>query len=227
MRMNKHFWFLAGWALTASFAMPSNAQQSLVHIISPPAGLVVRAGQTVAISVAADPSVQKLAVIGQRPLGMARLAVGGAIGIVAESQGKTPGEETPLQFVLTIPVATQPGIYRVTAVGRTGAGPVESDGLALDVERAEEPARIWAEPSILQFARVGDRIPLRVLGSFADGSQVELTRSSKTRFTSADSGIASITSDGLVTAVAEGKTAILVRTPSADYSIPVRVQEAH
>jgi hypothetical protein len=110
-------------------------------------------------------------------------------------------------------------------VGRTSDGVVESNALALDVERPDEPTRIWVEPSIIQFTHLGEKIPVRVLGAFADGSQAELTRSSKTKFASADPRIASITAGGMVMALGEGRTSILVRTLSADYSVPVRMQE--
>ena len=203
--------------------VPSFGQQSLLRILSPASGLVVRPGQTVTITVSADSAVQKLVLMGQHPLGMARLAFDGAAGMVAQGQG----EGHPLQFLLTIPAAIQPGTYRVTAVGRTSGGAVESNALALDVERPDKPTRIWAEPSIIQFTHLGDQIPVRVLGVFADGSQAEMTRSSNTTFASADRRIASITAGGMVTALGEGKTSILVRTPSADYSVPVRVQETH
>jgi hypothetical protein len=206
-----------------SVTIPSFAQQSLLHILSPVSGLVVHPGQTVTITLVANSSVQRLVVMGQHPLGMARLAAGGAAGIVAQGHGNAP----LLQFLLNIPDAILPGTYRVTAVGRTSGGPVESDALALNVERPDEPARIWAEPSSIQFTHVGDRIPLRVLGAFADGSQTELTRSSRTKFTSADPRVALITADGVVTAAGEGKTSIRMQTPSADYSIPVRVQQAN
>jgi len=203
-------------------AVPSSAQQSLLRILSPASGFMVRPGQAVTITVSADSAVQKLVLMGQHPLGMARLAFDGAAGRVAQGQG----DGNPLQFLLTIPTAIQPGTYRVTAVGRTSGGSVESEALALDVERPDQPTRIWAEPSIIQFTHAGDQIPMRVLGAFADGSQAELTRSSKTTFASADARVASVTPRGIVTAVDEGRTSILVRTPSADYSIPVRVQEA-
>lgn len=209
--------------IAGSVTIPSFAQQSLIQILSPASGLVVHPGQTVTITLAASSSVQKLVVVGQHPLGMARLAPGGVAGIVAQGQGDARAQ----QFLLTIPIGIQPGIYRVTALGRTSDGPVESDGLALTVERPDEPTRIWAEPSSIQFTHVGDRVPLRVLGAFADGTQTQLTRSRGTKFTSSDPHVASITADGVVTAVGEGRTSIRIQTPSADYSIPVRVQEAN
>jgi len=222
MKRKKLDWLVATLVLiTGLMAAPGFAQESLLHILSPASSLVVRPGQTVTITVAADAAVQKLVVTGQNPLGMARLSADGAAGIVAQGQG----EGRPLLFLLAIPTAIRPGTYRVTAVGRISGDTVESKALALDVERPDEPTRIWAEPSILHFAHLGDRIPLRVLGAFADGSQVELTHSSKTSFASADPRVAAITADGMITAVAEGRTSVLIRTPSVDYSIPVRVEE--
>lgn len=223
MKRNRLDCFVAAMlVLITGLITASSAQESLLHILTPASSVVARPGQAVTITVSANSAVLNLALIGQNPLGMARLASDGTVGFVAHGQG----EGHPLQFLLTIPNAIQPGTYRVTAVGRTSDGVVESNALALDVERPDEPTRIWAEPSIIQFTHLGDQIPLRVLGAFADGSQAELTRSSNTTFASADRRIVSTTAGGMVTAVAEGRSSVLVRTPSADYSVPVRVQEA-
>lgn len=224
MKMNRLDCFVAAAVIliTGLIAVPSSAQQDLVRFISPASTLVVRPGQTVAITVSADTAVQKLVLTGQQPLGMARLVSDGTGGIVAQGRG----EQHPLQFLLAIPTTIRPGNYQVTAVGRTSTGTVVSKALDLDVERPDEPTRINVEPSIIQFTHLGDQIPVRVLGVFAKTSQVDLTHSSKTMFASSDPRVASITAKGMVTALAEGRASILVRTPSADYSIPVRVQQA-
>ena len=222
MKRKRFDCFVAGTlVLITSLITASSAQESLLRILSPASGLVTRPGQAVTVTVSANSAVHKLVLIGQHPLGMAQLASDGTAGIVAQGQG----EGHPQQFLLMIPNATQPGTYRLTAMGRTSDGIVESNAIVLDVERSDEPTRIWVEPSIIHFTHVGDQIPVRVLGAFADGSQTELTRSSNTIFTSADPRVASLTAGGMVTAVKEGRTNILVRTPSADYSVPVRVQK--
>jgi large repetitive protein len=220
MRTNKLVGKIAGIAFlaTAIIAAPGSAQQSLVRILSP-SGAVVRPGQTITIAVAADASVEKLVLIGQHPLGPGQVLAGGAPGIIARGQG----ELRPIQFQVRIPADAHPGTYHLTAMGRIAGGDVESEAVTIDVEKSEEPVRIWAEPALIQFARVGDEIPLRVLGTFADKSNEELTRSSKTTFTSADPRVASVNASGIVTAVAPGRTTIQARTPSSDYSIPVRV----
>lgn len=200
-------------------AIPAAAQQNLMRILSPSAGTVVRPGQTITISVSADPSVEKLALIGQRPLGVGEISS----GATPEIMGRGLGEARPVLFQLRIPRQTQPGSYRLTAMGRVSGGGVESEAVTVDVEKSEEPVRIWMEPLAIQFEHVGDRIPVRVLGAFADGSQEELTKSSKTIFSSADPRVATVTADGVVTSVGHGRTSIQARTPSSDYSIPVRV----
>ena len=201
-------------------AVPGNAQQDRVHILSPSAGTTVRPGQTVTIAVAADASIQKLALMGRHPLGVGQIVAGGIPGVVARGAG----ESRPVQFQLRIPADIQPGTYHVTAIGTTASGDVESEALTLDVEKAEEPSRIWMEPSMIQFTRLEEQIPVRVLGVFPDASQLDLTRSNKTTYSSADPRVATINAEGVVTSVGPGKTSIQVRTPTRDYSIPVTVK---
>jgi len=201
-------------------AIPGSAQQDRVRILSPSAGTTVRPGETVTIAVAADASIQKLALIGQHPLGAGQVVSGGLPGVVARGAGGSRS----VQFQLRIPTDIQPGTYRVTAMGTTSSGDLESQALTLDVERAEEPARIWMEPSMIQFTRLGEQIPVRVLGVFPDASQRELTRSNRTTYSSADPRVATISADGVVTSVGPGKTSIQVHTPTRDYSIPVTVK---
>jgi Bacterial Ig-like domain (group 2) len=221
MRLHKLAGQIAGVVVLIAgvIVVPSGAQQSRVRILSPSAGTVARPGETITVAVAADASVEKLALIGQHPLGVGQVLAGGAPGIMARGQG----ESRPIQFQVRIPADTQPGTYRVTAMGRVSGGEVESEAVTIDVEKSEEPVRIWAEPALIQFARAGEEIPLRVLGAFASGSNEELTKSSKTAFSSADPRVATVSAAGIVTAVGPGKTTIQARTPSSDYSIPVRV----
>lgn len=222
MRTNRIARWLSSMFVLAAMALlaaSASAQQDLLRITSPEAGHIVSPGENVRISVSADYSVEKLALIGQHPLGVGMVFSGAAPGII----GRGLGEGRPMQFTLKIPTDIQPGIYRVTAIGRTSSGDVESEALTLDVEKPE-PSRIWAEPSLLHFTRVGDRIPIRVLGAFADGSSDELTKSTRTSFQSANPNIASVSAEGIVTAVSPGKTTITVHTPSQQYSIPVRVE---
>ncbi len=206
---------------TVSFSATSTrAQQDPIHILSPANDTVVQPGQTIKVSVTADTSVEKLVVTGQHSLGVAQVVSQPGAANVARGQG----DSTPVQFLLTIPAQIRPGVYRVTAIGTTSGGTVESQSIALDVEKSEEPTKIWTEPSVIQSIHPGDRIPIRVLGAFADRSEEELTKSNKTQFASADPHVATVAPDGVVTGVAPGKTFIQIRTPQHDYSISVHVQ---
>jgi hypothetical protein len=206
-------------ALIALSAIPGQAQSDLLRVLSPAPRTVVSPGQAVTVSVAADASVEKLAVVGQAPLGVARVVSTGPARILARGEG----ESAPQQFQIVIPADTVPGTYRVSALGRTTSGELRSEPVTIDVENAQNPARIWAEPSLIQFTKVGDRIPLRVVGQHTDGARQELTRSLRTAYSSANPRIATVDEHGVVTARSAGQTSIVVRTPSADYSLSVRV----
>jgi len=210
----QHRWRVAGILILAAgfVAASASAQQTQVHIFSPAAGAVVQPGQTVTISVVADSSVEKLALLGQHPLPLGQ--------VVAPGLGAT----RPFEFQVRIPTDIRPGTYHVTAIGSLAGAETVSESLVLDVEKAEEPTRVWAKPSTILFSRAGERIPLRVLGAFGDGSQETLTKSSKTIYTSRDAAVATVSADGLVTAVGPGKTSIQVRTMTRECSIPVRVE---
>jgi hypothetical protein len=213
MNMMQHNWRVASiLILVAGFvAASAGAQQTAVHFVSPAAGTVVAPGQTVTIAVAADSSVEKFALLGQHPLPVSQVVAPGL------------GVARPYEFQVRIPMDIRPGPYRVTAIGVLAGGESVSESLVLDVEKVEEPTRIWAKPSTILFSHAGDQIPLRVLGVFGDGSQETLTKSSKTIYTSGDPDVATVSADGLVTAVGRGKTSIQVRTATQSFSVPVTV----
>jgi hypothetical protein len=215
MSMMQRRWRAAGiLILAAGLAAASvGAEQSPVRFVSPAGGTVVRPGQTVTIEVAADSSVEKLALIGQHPLPVSQVVAPGL------------GVAQPFEFQVRIPTDISPGPYRVRAVGVLAGGEPLAESLVLNVEKAEEPTRIWAKPQTILFSGAGERIPLRVLGAFADGSQETLTKSSKTIYTSGDPDVATVSADGLVTAVGPGKTSIQVRTMTRECSIPVTVAD--
>src|SRR5579871_3877585 len=105
-------------AVAAFGASPLAAQQSLVRVTSPAPDTVVRPGQTITVSVTADVSLQKVALIGQQPLGPGIVVSEPAPGIVARGQG----EFRPIRFQVTIPAQIRPGIYHLTAMGATSSG---------------------------------------------------------------------------------------------------------
>ena len=215
MSMIQRSWRVAGILILAAgmASVLAGAEQSPIHFVSPAGGTIVRPGQTITISVSADSSVAKLGLIGQHPLPVSR-AVAPGLGVAR-----------PFEFAVTIPMDIRPGPYRVRAVGVLAGGEPVAESLVLNVEKAEEPTRIWAKPQTILFSGGGERIPLRVLGAFADGSQETLTKSVKTTYTSSDPEVAIVSDDGLVTSVGPGKTSIQIHTPTHDFSVPVTVAD--
>lgn len=91
------------------------------------------------------------------------------------------------------------------------------DPISIDIERPYRPTSLKIEPISVNLD-VGQRIPLQVIGTYADGSSVRLTHSTQTTFVSKSPGIATVTEYGLVTAIGPGSTRIFV-----DRDFPVSV----
>lgn len=108
-------------ALVMSFAWPALLHAQSVQITSPAEGTQVRPGQTISVTVSSSGGLAAMFVIGQDPLD----------GCQAEG-GPT------YMCSLQVPTNTDPGSYRLTALGATSSGAaIESDPIDIDVERAD------------------------------------------------------------------------------------------
>jgi len=186
--------------------LPCFAQTNLLRIASPRSGTVVHPGETVVIAVIAAPSVSNVAIMGQDPLGFSQ---------------KTNGQG--LQFLLTIPSNTTIGAYDVSAVGTADGSLVASPPISLQVDIPKSRFRIETEPSVLRFSAPGETMPLHVIGTFADGSHVDMTHSLQMSYSSQNPQIATIDDQGIVTAVAPGSTRIVVNNGTYSYFVSTRV----
>ncbi len=72
MKRNKLDCFVMAALALTGLTVASSAQETSLRILSPASGVVARPGQVVTITVSASSAVQKLVLIGQHPLGMAR-----------------------------------------------------------------------------------------------------------------------------------------------------------
>jgi hypothetical protein len=192
--------------------IPCFAQGNLLQITSPASGTIVDPGQMVVISVSADPSVSNVAILGQNPLGFS-----------ATTNGQS------LQFQLTIPSNTTIGPYDVSALGTAADGsPVASPPISLQVDNLQ-PFTMQTQPSVLRFSAPGRSIPLHVIGTFADGSQHDMTHSVQLSYSSQNPQIATVDGQGVVTAVASGSTHMVVTNVytyyygSYSYSVSTKV----
>lgn len=192
-------------SVAALIRIPGYGQGSLLRITAPSDGTIITPGQTVTVTLAVDPSVKNVIVGGEAPMGF--------------------GKETGVagQYNLAIPSDTTPGIYRI---GASGAGPSGEigDNINIDVERSDDPQELQADEYV-ELRKVNEQIPLTVLGIYADGSRISLQRSTKVSYSSANPGIATASSSGVITAVAQGETTVSVSTAggTVQASVPVRV----
>lgn len=191
--------------LLAALAGPV-AGQTQIQITFPPGDGTVFLGQTVNVAVAVAPGVQGVGLLTENPLPEAK--AGGS----------------PTQFTVQVPADARPGPYRLTAIGSLSGSLIKSAPVTVHIERNEDPILIRVEPTFLQFLTGGEKLPLRVVGNYADGSRTVITESVRTHYHSANQAVATVSAQGLVTAVAPGKTNIDVTSANASYSIPVLVQ---
>ena len=185
-------------ALCAFSLLPSyvGAQQPALQITVPVNGTVVTPGQTLSVTVTSPngTSFDNFYVIADAPLG-----------------SSTTASSAPAQVSFTIPADIAPGAYSLTAVGTTAAGShVESDSVDIQVERPDAPLSLDSLISNVMFQRTSESIPLIVLGTYQDGSVLDVTHSTHVSFSSSNTAVATVDSQGIVTAVAVGRTYITV-----------------
>jgi hypothetical protein len=194
------------------FVVPlGNAQQPLLQVTYPFNSSTVQEGQTITVTVSADASVQNVTVMTESPLPDAQ-----------------PTSD-PTQFSLTIPTTISPGIYHITAVGFTTSGDVESDPVGFEVERADQPVQVQAEPLLMTFNSVGAQQKIIAYGTYADGTRLVISNALSTQFVSNNTQVATVASTGwgfgIVTATGPGQTIILVQSGSVYYPVSVQVSQ--
>jgi hypothetical protein len=103
------------------------------------------------------------------------------------------------------------GKRELTATGVIRPGEVvDSTPITVDVERADEPEGLRTEESSISLGSVGEQTALYITGVFKDEPRVDLTRSTRTQYSSSDPSVVSVRADGVLTAVAPGLAEITV-----------------
>lgn len=176
----------------ACFTTRCFAQQSLIQITAPANGSIITEGNTITITVAADPSIQ----------------IGGVL-IDGQFPDMQAGSSST-QFLQQVPTTIRPGIYHLTAIGANSSGDVESDPISIDVEPATFPTGLVASPNFFNFQTIGHKLPVSAIATFADGSNLDVTKSSQMSYSSTNSQVATVDSTGMVTAVGPGQAVILL-----------------
>jgi len=179
-----------------------------IQITSPASGAVFAPGQTIPVSVNADPSVfQAVGVGGKYPIGPSPVLTA-----------------PPYQFQLPTPTEIPPGRYSLSALGLTTANnPVGSAPVTIAIERPDIPQQLTSDLSSLYFDYLGEYVNMVVYGTFADGSSVDLTRSTLTTWASDNTSVATVDNQGTVTAAAPGTANISITNAGVSVQVPVTV----
>lgn len=175
-------------------------------VSSPQAGTSVRPGNTVRVTVSprSGIAVDRVLVVGPG---------------VAEVDTKTP-----FQFDIRVPVEAL-GTFALTAIGHGPKGDIyTSSPLSFRVAGSPAVESLAISPGELTLPTLGATQRLIVHGTFTDGVDRDVTRSADgTSYSSSDSGVATVSADGLVTAVGPGSATITAANGSAQGSSTVQV----
>ena len=180
---------------------------SQLQIESPENGAVVSAGGSVTVTVKAlPPTFQSVSIVGDGPFALS-----------------TSLSAPPYQYLYPVPADFAPGRYRFKAAGVTASGETSySTPFEVDIERPDEARKLQSEWVSLTFVDEKD-LPLQIWGTFADGSKIDVTRSTRTAYTSDRPGVVTVSAEGSVSAVSAGKARITVKYGDRSIVVPVVV----
>lgn len=186
--------------------------QGTIKITSPASNSVFRPGQTIDVEVAVTGRFSVVRVSDPSP----------TVDIPLHKL-----ESPPYRCDLTAPTKRPPGKYMIAAslYAPTNAA-VASDTVWIDVEREDSPReiRIGAPSTTLQ---IGSGTDLTVTGIYADNDRVDLTRSTRTTYTSDPTGIVSVSKEGQVVALTPGFVRLLVHHDALEARVNMSVSGAN
>ena len=201
-----HLWRLIGFVFTFMFCFAPSALGQQLTISSPTNGTTIVPGETLTVTVSVTGgSVSGVEIVGQDI---------GASSVVSAA---------PYMFNLQIPPGLI-GLKNLTAIGISGSGQtVASAPLTIDIESSSQATSLVTSISQIQFGFEGDQFPLRVTAALVDGSQLDVTHSTQTTFSSANAAIAAVDSTAMVTAVGSGITFLSVTYAGQSTTVSVTV----
>jgi len=202
----------AGASSAERGSAPHSSSSSGVVFVSPRDGAVVRPGERVHFEVSAPPGVL-----------VGKMVLMGPIGVSEQIL-----EAPPYSFIVSIPneeayINDGPliGTHSLSAVGTPKPGrPDELATVTLDVEEPDMPVELvpggnlrcvhCPYPTEMQFFWTGFDQSLVILGTFPGGRElVDVTRSTHLQLLSGNSAVVRISTEGTVTSIGPGDTAIV------------------
>lgn len=184
-------------------------QQSLT-VTSPANGARVVPGQAITVQVSTAPNTSFTAV----------QVIGEDIGVTA------PQISAPYTFTLTIPTNVV-GQKNLTALGiLSRENGVFSPTVMIDSETTANATGLNLNLSQINFQHPGQQLSLDVIGTFDDGSNLDITRSSIISYVSGDNTVAAAGPNGVVTAVGSGTTTVTVSYGSQSSQVQIFVPKS-
>jgi hypothetical protein len=196
---------LAIWLLAAAGVLLF--AEAPLQVLAPENGLVVTSGADLTVSIKASAAgFKSVSIVGDGPFVL-------STGLTAP----------PYEYRYPIPATYACGRYHFKAAGVTGSGAtVYSDPVEVDIERGDKPKKIVSEWMSLSLAEQ-DNQALTVWGIYADGSKVDVTRSTQMIYVSDRPSVASVTAEGSVTGSGAGKAKITARFGDAKIQVMIPV----
>jgi hypothetical protein len=93
----------------------------------------------------------------------------------------------------------------------------------VDVERPDLPVKLWTQESGIFFEALGEELRVIVSGTFFDGSDLELNESCCLSFSSSDPSVATVSEDGVVTAIGPGHSLITAIYRQGDQHVQLAI----
>jgi uncharacterized protein (TIGR03437 family) len=193
--------------LVAAWLLAPAAWSQGLTITSPGNFAPILPGQSISFTVTMNPTSDFgfLLLYGTSPLGL--------LG------GHTAAASVTIKA--TLPADLKPSTYTITAVGYTNTGSaVISKPVTLAVEPS--PSALTVTPGQMFFKSIGAQLPAFAGGTLPDGTFEDFTNDPLLTWTSSNTKVATVSSEGVVTAVGNG-TAVVRPTTSGGPGIRVTV----
>jgi Dockerin type I domain/Bacterial Ig-like domain (group 2) len=212
MKSNRIFSVLATAFCAIGFDVAWAQSNSLFTVVSPAQNEVFAPGVPIPIRLQPAPLVT-----------LASITVSSSIGLA-----NVPASSPPS---LTAPQDPFGPVVVAISAQSTAGGSAEVD-VTVDIESPQMLSSITVIPATTELAAAGtssylpaiSSIALEVLGTLADRTQHNITASTKSRYASSNSLVATVDSTANVTSVAPGKAQITVRNTGNGTQTPVAVQ---
>lgn len=188
-------------AQTPAQPVPEVNPAVLLKITSPASGAIVEPGKPLTITVESD-TLREAEFFVVSPLGMSG-----------------PVSTLPGRAVIDVRKDQKCGRELLTVMGSTRAGqPIASDSIEVDVERSDTPRSLVEINQLrsLEFTELGSSMPMLLVATFADGTELWVSESSHMVYSSTNPRVAAVDRNGYISPVGIGEATIRAEYRNGD-----------